>query len=87
MGFLFVWYFRNISLLEALPIFGLMVENYMYSIPMEVVKIWMYRVVEYSSVELNMILDITMVIIILEMYNLEKYFILLLLEITAIFST
>lgn len=68
-----------------------MVENYMYSImysiPMEVVKIWMYRVVEYSSVELNMILDITMVIIILEMYNLEKYFILLLLEITAIFST
>jgi len=34
-----------------------------------------------------MILDITMVIIILEMYNLEKYFILLLLEITAIFST
>ena len=63
----FNWYFRNISLLEALPIFGLMVKNYMYSIPMEVVKIWMYRVVEYSSVELNMILGITMVVIILEM--------------------
>lgn len=44
-----------------------MVKNYMYSIPMEVVKIWMYRVVEYSSVELNMILGITMVVIILEM--------------------